>query len=67
METKIDKAFYKKYWQHYSQMVYFSIIIMIRHVSRSSGLAKTILQGTVEGIRKKEKEANRRRDGKTMS
>ena len=35
------------------------------HVSRSSGLAKTILQGTVKG--KKEKEADRRRGGKTIS
>ena len=34
------------------------------HVSRSSGLAKTILQGTVKG---KEKEADRRRGGKTIS
>ena len=33
------------------------------HVSRSSGLAKTILQGTVKG----KKEADRRRDGKTIS
>ena len=32
------------------------------HVSRSSGLAKTILQGTVKG-----KEAGRRRGGKTIS
>ena len=32
------------------------------HVSRSAGLAKTILQGTV-----KEKEADRRRGGKTLS
>ena len=37
------------------------------HVSRSSGLAKTILQGTVKGKRKKEKEADRRRGGKTIS
>ena len=36
------------------------------HVSRSSGLAKTILQGTVKGKRK-EKEADRRRGGKTIS
>ena len=35
------------------------------HVSRSSGLAKTILQGTVEGKRKKQ--ADRRRGGKTIS
>ena len=34
------------------------------HVSRSSGLAKTILQGTVTG---KEKKADRRRGGKTIS
>ena len=34
------------------------------HVSRSSGLAKTILQDTVK---KKEKEADRRRGGKTIS
>ena len=34
------------------------------HVSRSSGLAKTILQGTVKG---KEKEADRRRAGNTIS
>ena len=34
------------------------------HVSRSSGLAKTILQGTVK---EKEKVADRRRGGKTMS
>ena len=34
------------------------------HVSRSSGLAKTILQGTVKGKRKK---ADRRRGGKTKS
>ena len=34
------------------------------HVSRSSGLAKTIIQGTVKG---KEKEADRRRGGKTIS
>ena len=33
------------------------------HVSRSSGLAKTILQGTVKGKRK----ADRRRGGKTIS
>ena len=33
------------------------------HVSRSSGLAKTILQGTVNG---KKKEADRRRGGKTI-
>ena len=32
------------------------------HVSRSSGLAKTILQGTVKG----KKEADRRRDRKTI-
>ena len=35
------------------------------HVSRSSGLAKTILQSTVKG--KKKKEADRRRGGKTIS
>ena len=35
------------------------------HVSRSSGLAKTILQGTVKG--KKEKEADRRNGGTTIS
>ena len=35
------------------------------HVSRSSGLAKTILQGTVKGKRKKK--ADRRRGGKTIS
>ena len=35
------------------------------HVSRSSGLAKTILQGTVKG--KSKKEADRRRGGKTIS
>ena len=35
------------------------------HVLRSSGLAKTILQGTVKGKRKKE--ADRRIDGKTIS
>ena len=35
------------------------------HVSRSSGLAKSILQGTVKG--KKKKEAGRRRGGKTIS
>ena len=35
------------------------------HVSRSSGLAKTILQGTVKG--KKEKEAHRRKGGRTIS
>ena len=35
------------------------------HVSRSSGLAKTILQGTVKGKRKKE--ADRRSGGKTIS
>ena len=34
------------------------------HVSRSSGLAKTILQGTVKG---KRKEADRRRGGKIIS
>ena len=34
------------------------------HVSRSSGLAKTILQGTVKG---KKKEADRRRGGKAIS
>ena len=34
------------------------------HVSRSSGSAKTILQGTVK---EKEKEADRRRGGKTIS
>ena len=34
------------------------------HVSRASGLAKTILQGTVKG---KEKEADRRRSWKTIS
>ena len=34
------------------------------HVSRSSGLAKTIPQGTVKGQRK---EADRRRGGKTIS
>ena len=34
------------------------------HVSRSSGLAKTILQGTVKGKRKR---ADRRRVGKTIS
>ena len=34
-------------------------------VSRSSGLAKTILHGTVKG--KKENEADRRRGGKTIS
>ena len=34
------------------------------HVSRSSDLAKTILQGTVK---EKEKEAGRRRGGKTIS
>ena len=34
------------------------------HVSRSSGLAKTILQGTVK---EKEKEVDRRRGGKTIS
>ena len=34
-------------------------------VSRSSGLAKTILQGTVK--RKRKKEADRRRGGKTIS
>ena len=34
------------------------------HVSRSSGLAKTMLQGTVK---KKEKQADRRRGGKTIS
>ena len=35
------------------------------HVSRSTGLAKTILQGRVKGKRKKE--ADRRRGGKTIS
>ena len=35
------------------------------HVSRSSGLAKTILQGTVKG--KKKKKADRRRGGMTIS
>ena len=34
------------------------------HVSRCSGLAKTILQGT---MKKKEKEVDRRRGGKTIS
>ena len=34
------------------------------HISRSSGLAKTILQGTVKGKRKKEAD---RRGGKTIS
>ena len=34
------------------------------HVSRASGLAKTILQGTVNG--KKEEEVDRRRGGKTI-
>ena len=34
------------------------------HDSRSSGLAKTILQGTVKG---QKKEADRRRGGKTIS
>ena len=34
------------------------------HVSKSYGLAKTILQGTVK---EKEKEADRRRGGKTIS
>ena len=34
------------------------------HVSRSSGLAKTILQGTVKG---EEDKADRRRGGKTTS
>ena len=34
------------------------------HISRSAGLAKTILQGTVKG---KRKEADRRRGGKTIS
>ena len=34
------------------------------HVSRSSGLAKIILQGTVKG---KRKETDRRRGGKTIS
>ena len=34
------------------------------HVSRSSGLGKTILQGTVK---EKEKDADRRRGGKTIS
>ena len=36
----------------------------INYVSRSSGLAKIILQGTVK---RKEKEADRRRDGMTIS
>ena len=36
----------------------------IGHVSRSSGLAKTILQGTVKGKRKR---GDRRRGGKTIS
>ena len=35
------------------------------HVSRSSDLAKTVLQGTVKGKRKKE--ADRRTGGKTIS
>ena len=35
------------------------------HVSRSSGLAKIILQRTVKG--QKKKEADRRRGGKTIS
>ena len=35
------------------------------HVSRSSGLAKTILQGTVKGKRKQK--TDRRRGGKTLS
>ena len=35
-----------------------------RNVSMSSGLARTILQGTVKG---KRNEADRRRGGKTMS
>ena len=35
------------------------------HVSRSSGLAKTILQGTIQGKRKKE--ADRRRGGRIIS
>ena len=40
---------------------------MVGHVSRSSGLAKTILQGTVkEKRKKKEKEADRRSGGKTI-
>ena len=34
------------------------------HISRSSGLAKTILQGTVKG---KRREVDRRRGGKTIS
>ena len=38
---------------------------MVWHFSRSSGLAKTILQGTVKGKRKKKTE--RRRGGKTIS
>ena len=36
------------------------------HVSRSSGLTKTTLQGTVKG-KKKEKEADRKIGGKTIS
>ena len=36
------------------------------HVSRSSGLAKTILQGTVKGERKRGRQC-RRRGGKTIS
>ena len=36
------------------------------HVSRSSGLAKTILQGTVKGKRKRGR-VDRRRGGKTIS
>ena len=36
------------------------------HVSRSYGIAKTILQGTVK-VKRKEKEAARRRGGKTIS
>ena len=38
---------------------------MVCHVSRSSSLAKTILQGTVKG--KKRCRQDRRRDGKTIS
>ena len=38
-------------------------LIWFGHVSRSSGLAKTILHGTVKG----KKEADRRRGGKTIS
>ena len=33
------------------------------HVSRSSGLAKTILQGTVEGRRKRGRQRKRQEDG----